>query len=479
MPTVALVGGASGEEGYSAKFTVDFSINPVSPVSVTLTLGKAGDSATFGTDYTGTAVYNAAGELLATVAADGTFTLTGLTGDTDFYVKTTDDVLDENSEFLTATITDASGETTVSTTAASATATITDNDELPPIEYSGAEWQLQDSKLQPKISGNTGYIRFNPDSDIHFDILVKEGAGSPDARPALSLAPNAALLASGLVFSVQVIYLDGDETIFRVTYENNTGSPINLAANQQMTLNWSGVSSSKDSILLLNSDEYVDLNNDGSSIKLATVETTVSGFSLTATVGTSGDDRVWLSDDPTGQEYQTGFDDAGQTFYAGAGNDIIYGNSGSGVNDTLYGEAGNDTLDGRAGNDTLVGGADNDTLTGGYGADIFKWSLGDQGTSSTPAVDHIVDFSRAEGDKINLADLLPDAAVDSNLTSYLAFGEESGKAVLSVNVDATGGAEQKIVFDNMTLAQLQSEFNATDTGADLIAKMKAAGSLDT
>jgi hypothetical protein len=51
--------------------------------------------------------------------------------------------------------------------------------------------------------------------------------------------------------------------------------------------------------------------------------------------------------------------------------------------------------------------------------------------------------------------------------------------VLSVNVNGAGGVEQKIVIDNLSLAQLQSQFGATDTAADLIAKMKSAGNLDT
>lgn len=133
-PVVSLLGGASGVEGYSAEFTVGFSINPVTPVDVTLKLGKGGDSATKGDDYTDTAVYAADGRLLATVAADGTFTLVALTEDTRFYVKTTDDAVDENSEQLTATITGSGAGATVSATHYEATALITDNDVSPTVE---------------------------------------------------------------------------------------------------------------------------------------------------------------------------------------------------------------------------------------------------------------------------------------------------------------------------------------------------------
>jgi Ca2+-binding RTX toxin-like protein len=157
------------------------------------------------------------------------------------------------------------------------------------------------------------------------------------------------------------------------------------------------------------------------------------------------------------------------------GNDVLLGGVG---NDTLRGGDGADVLYGDQGNDTLFGGKGGDLLVGGDGADVFKWTLADDITSGSTTVDHIRDFSKEEGDKIDLKDLLPDAA-DSNLSAYLTFTEESGKAVMSVNADATGGVEQKIVFDNMSLAQLQAEYGASDTGIDLINKMKTAGSLDT
>ena len=147
-------------------------------------------------------------------------------------------------------------------------------------------------------------------------------------------------------------------------------------------------------------------------------------------------------------------------------------------NDALGGGSGINTLQGNTGDDILSGGAGDDVLIGGLGADVFKWSLADAGTETTPAVDHITDFSRDGGDSINLADLLPDAATSSNIGSYLTFSNDatSGKAVLSVNVDTVNGAEQKIVFDNLTVAELETAFN-DDIGADLIHKMIEAGKL--
>ena len=75
-----------------------------------------------------------------------------------------------------------------------------------------------------------------------------------------------------------------------------------------------------------------------------------------------------------------------------------------------------------------------------------------------------------DGDKLDLHDLL-------NPSSTLSFGEEGGKAVLSVSTDGID-VDQVVVFDNWTLADLQAEFGASDA-ADLITKMHANGNLIT
>ncbi|WP_425335043.1 calcium-binding protein [Nostoc punctiforme] len=71
--------------------------------------------------------------------------------------------------------------------------------------------------------------------------------------------------------------------------------------------------------------------------------------------------------------------------------------TGSQYADVLRGTAGNDILNGGAGNDILVGGAGNDILTGGTGADQFVFN------SKLEGLDVIKDFSRVEGDKIQIS----------------------------------------------------------------------------
>lgn len=69
--------------------------------------------------------------------------------------------------------------------------------------------------------------------------------------------------------------------------------------------------------------------------------------------------------------------------------------------DVLNGRGGNDKLYGRGGHDVLKGGAGEDWLAGGSGADTFKFtSLKQSGVGSKR--DTIDDFSRMEGDRIDL-----------------------------------------------------------------------------
>ncbi len=106
------------------------------------------------------------------------------------------------------------------------------------------------------------------------------------------------------------------------------------------------------------------------------------------------------------------------------GNDILNGNAGDDImdggtgNDTLNGGDGNDTLNGGGGDDILNGGNGNDlllatvgrdTMTGGAGADTFRFGAAINEIGTTAATrDVIADFSRAQGDRIDLS------AIDAN-----------------------------------------------------------------
>ncbi|QZH74141.1 MAG: hypothetical protein JY451_10355 [Erythrobacter sp.] len=93
----------------------------------------------------------------------------------------------------------------------------------------------------------------------------------------------------------------------------------------------------------------------------------------------------------------------------GIGNDILFGGAGSDTlrgeanSDTLHGEDGADILDGGDGVDLLIGGANRDVMTGGLRADVFAFDDGDFAGLAANTADRITDFSRAEGDKIDLS----------------------------------------------------------------------------
>ncbi len=87
-----------------------------------------------------------------------------------------------------------------------------------------------------------------------------------------------------------------------------------------------------------------------------------------------------------------------------------------------------DVLDGGAGNDILVGGQGLDLLTGGSGKDIFRFDEPDFAGVVAADADRILDFSSAEGDRIDLR--LVDAVAGGKDNAFMFVGNAgfSGKA---------------------------------------------------
>jgi len=73
-----------------------------------------------------------------------------------------------------------------------------------------------------------------------------------------------------------------------------------------------------------------------------------------------------------------------------AGNDTLSGGDG---NDVVRGGKDDDSISGGAGNDFISGDRGSDTVSGGSGADIFH-------TFTGAGMDRVLDFSRAEGDRV-------------------------------------------------------------------------------
>ena len=152
------------------------------------------------------------------------------------------------------------------------------------------------------------------------------------------------------------------------------------------------------------------------------------------------------------------------------------------------GTASGELLSGSAYNDLLYGAAGDDTLTGSTGADVFKWSLGDQG-ATTPASDHITDFTVSQGDAIDLRDLLQGEHIGAttlaaDIGKFLQFNVESGKLVLNVDHDggSSFGITEKVIFDNFSTKDGLATALGLATGssdADIIHKMITNGNLKT
>lgn len=152
------------------------------------------------------------------------------------------------------------------------------------------------------------------------------------------------------------------------------------------------------------------------------------------------------------------------------------------------GTSGNDQITGSDGQDIITGGAGNDTLTGGLGSDTFKWTLGDAGTTTKPALDAITDFNKASeslgGDVLDLRDLLQGEShtgtAVGNLGSYLHFEKSGSDTVVHVSTNGgyTGGTftavatDQKVVLQGVDLTNGGALATDSQIIQDLLTKGK-------
>lgn len=182
----------------------------------------------------------------------------------------------------------------------------------------------------------------------------------------------------------------------------------------------------------------------------------------------------------------------------GAGVDTLSGEEG---NDRLFGGAGADRLNGGDGNDTLVGGTGSDTLTGGAGADRFVFTLTDlnsldaeavapiedvdgqwgdtaeldidfDATSTAPRPDWIADFTRSQGDRIDLSgiDAIASSAADNafRFIAAAAFSRTAGELrsvaigneryQVSGDVNGDGVADFSLTVTSKGTALIASDF---------------------
>jgi Ca2+-binding RTX toxin-like protein len=141
----------------------------------------------------------------------------------------------------------------------------------------------------------------------------------------------------------------------------------------------------------------------------------------------------------------------------GGGHDLLFGIEnllGSTYDDRLLGNAGANRLEGEEGADELVG---------REGADRFYYYNRYDSMPTLP--DHILDFSRTQGDKIDLARVDANEQAPGNEAfqfvgqagftgaGQLRFFQQDGHTIVEANTYGTGGAEMRIVLDPLVSLQ--------------------------
>ena len=132
--------------------------------------------------------------------------------------------------------------------------------------------------------------------------------------------------------------------------------------------------------------------------------------------------------------------------------------------ENLFGTSYNDRLAGNAAANRLAGLDGADVLAGRGGADRFGYG---QTSDSLPAApDRILDFSRSQGDRIDLVEVDANAQVTGDQAfkfigqaqftapGQLRFFQQNGDTIVEANTtDATAGAEMRIVLDPLVSLQ--------------------------
>jgi Ca2+-binding RTX toxin-like protein len=139
--------------------------------------------------------------------------------------------------------------------------------------------------------------------------------------------------------------------------------------------------------------------------------------------------------------------------------------TGSAYADKLTGNSGANALSGGAGNDLLTGGLGADKLTGGTGADRFDFNaLAEMGLSSS-TWDTITDFKTSEGDKIDFLGVDANTALTGNQAfTYLGTAAFTGNATGQLRFDATAH-----ILYGSTDADTAAEFAIVLTGVSSLA----------
>ncbi|MDB2512674.1 hypothetical protein N9X48_08320 [Luminiphilus sp.] len=387
--------GVIGEGNSTAKANFALSRSSTSDITATYTL--ASGTATQGADFdgnTGTLTFTA-GENRATVAVQ----------------PVTDNLYDEGSETLIASVLSANGATAVSQTA---TVTLIDSKQLADnvtargsvadttvvnVNNALADWFVAYlGTTTPGISGITGsfadYLtndqgvsdlnawvsNYITDKTPAFAPLVTSFVDSLDS--AIDSAVSTDSTGSDLAIAVTKVmtgtkYIDYS-TILNGSYINDDGS---LAVTEAALA--SGVASAITAASNLVADTIGDPLGNDTRTNFADAQILILTSGDDDESGTSGSDLIASLEGTDTVNGLAGND----KLLGGSGVDTLIGGSG---NDHLYGFESDDTLTGGDDNDKLVGGLGNDTISGGSGDDEVQAQTGDDAITSGNGTDTLL-----------------------------------------------------------------------------------------
>lgn len=220
-----------------------------------------------------------------------------------------------------------------------------------------------------------------------------------------------------------------------------------------------------DTFIVSNGMDLIDGGHGIDTLDYSTWGQGVTVNLFSGTVDKNGDsvtdDAFIFTENFIGTDYDdtiTGSDGV-NVIHGGGGNDLIYARSGT---DILYGDDGDDIIWGVGGDDVLYGGAGADTLRGQAGADTFVFLAGDAGS-----VDTIEDFSVAQGDKLDISDVLIGYDPTEDVIADFIQITDNG-ADTTVAVDVNGGGDNFVQIATLLNITGLTDEAALETSGTLI-----------
>ncbi|WP_318518770.1 T1SS-143 repeat domain-containing protein [Photobacterium leiognathi] len=195
-------------------------------------------------------------------------------------------------------------------------------------------------------------------------------------------------------------------------------------------------------------------------------------------------DYIFSAGQAKGNSWEVAFDDIADLMMAANSEQdfslsiepisTLNGQTAAGVTQTIdvsITDKNDNSLIGTSNDDVIIGTANNDNMTGGGGNDRFVFKAEDQGTSSNPAQDTIVDFDvTANSDNIDLRAILNNVTDGISADNYIDITENDGSVTLHIK-DNGEDITQEITLENVNKDALYGADTSSATEAEILQKM--------